>query len=66
MTPAGIGKSWGLVVLGAVKKKLNVIHYSLELNESYVGLRYDASFTEITLKLEMGKRTIEKKVKNCW
>ena len=66
VAPAGIGKSWGLVVLGAaaVKKKLNVIHYSLELNESYVGLRYDASFTEIAMQnLKWEKETIEKKVK---
>ena len=46
------------------KKKLNVIHYSLELNESYVGLRYDASFTEIAMQnLKWEKETIEKKVK---
>ena len=66
VAPAGIGKSWGLVVLGAaaVKKKLNVIHYSLELNESYVGLRYDASFTEIAMQnLKWEKEKIEKQVK---
>ena len=66
VAPAGIGKSWGLVVIGAaaVKKKLNVIHYSLELNESYVGLRYDASFTEIAMQnLKWEKEQIEKKVK---
>ena len=29
VAPAGIGKSWGLVVIGAaaIKKKLNVIHF---------------------------------------
>ena len=43
----GIGKSWGLVVLGADQEKVECHSYSLELNESYVGLRYDASFTEI-------------------
>ena len=49
----------------AVKKKLNVIHYSLELNESYVGLRYDASFTEIAMQnLKWEKEQIEKKIKN--
>jgi len=43
VAPAGIGKSWTLQALGAhaVKKGLNVIHYTLELNAQYVGLRYD-------------------------
>ena len=43
VAPAGIGKSWALVNVGAaaVKAGLNVIHYTLELNECYVGLRYD-------------------------
>ena len=45
----GIGKSWALVNVGAaaVKAGLNVIHYTLELNESYVGLRYDAVLSGI-------------------
>ena len=30
---------------GAMKKGHNVVHYSLELNESYVGLRYDTVFS---------------------
>ena len=67
VAPAGIGKSWGLVVIGAeaVKKKLNVIYYSLELNAAYVGLRYDASFTEIAMQnLKWEREKIEKKVKN--
>ena len=43
VAPAGIGKSWTLQALGthAVKKGLTVIHYTLELNAAYVGLRYD-------------------------
>ena len=43
VAPAGIGKSWTLQALGAhaVKKGLTVIHYTLELNAQYVGLRYD-------------------------
>ena len=43
VAPAGIGKSWTLQALGAeaVKKGKTVIHYSLELNAEYVGLRYD-------------------------
>jgi replicative DNA helicase len=65
VAPAGIGKSWALVVIGteAVKKKLNVIHYSLELNEAYIGLRYDASFTAIAMQnLKWEREKIEKKV----
>ena len=50
VAPAGIGKSWGLVNIGAaaVKKGLTVIHYTLELNQSYVGLRYDSVYTGIS------------------
>ena len=45
----GGGKSWALVSLGAqaVKMGYTVIHYTLELNEKYVGRRYDACLTEI-------------------
>jgi len=43
----GGGKSWTLVALGgyAVKMGFNVVHYTLELGEDYVGRRYDAFFT---------------------
>lgn len=49
VAPAGIGKSYLLVNLGvaAVKAGLNVLHYTLELNEAYVGLRYDSVITGI-------------------
>ena len=49
VAPAGIGKSWGLVnvAANAVKKSLNVIHYTLELSAPYVGLRFDSVFTGI-------------------
>ena len=45
----GGGKSWSLVALGgcAVKMGYNVIHYTLELGEAYVGRRYDAFFSQI-------------------
>ena len=45
----GGGKSWSLVALGghAVRMGYNVIHYTLELGEEYVGKRYDAYFTQI-------------------
>ena len=43
VAPAGIGKSWTLQALGAnaVKAGKTVVHYTLELNAQYVGLRYD-------------------------
>ena len=45
----GGGKSWSLVALGgyAVRMGFNVIHYTLELGEQYVGRRYDAFFSKI-------------------
>ena len=65
VAPAGIGKSWVLSAIGAnaIKKKLNVMHYSLELNEAYVGLRYDSIFTGIqNQNLKYHKDEIEKKI----
>jgi predicted ATP-dependent serine protease len=49
VAPAGIGKSWALMNIGAdaVKKGKTVLHYTLELNEAYVGLRYDSVITGI-------------------
>ena len=49
----GGGKSWALVALGghAVKMGFNVIHYTLELGEDYVGRRYDAFFTGIPVNV---------------
>ena len=45
----GGGKSWSLVAIGgyAVRLGYNVLHYTLELGEDYVGKRYDAFFTKI-------------------
>jgi len=45
----GGGKSWSLVAIGghAVRLGYNVLHYTLELGEEYVGKRYDAFFTKI-------------------
>ena len=57
----GGGKSWTLVALGgfAVKLGYNVIHYTLELGEDYVGRRYDAFFTNIPVN-----KITEKKYKD--
>jgi replicative DNA helicase len=45
----GGGKSWSLVAVGgyAVRMGYNVLHYTLELGEQYVGRRYDAFFSKI-------------------
>jgi|TARA_B110000977_G_scaffold199347_1_gene286458 hypothetical protein len=50
VAPAGIGKSWTLQAIGAsvIREKKTVVHYTLELNETYVGLRYDSIFSGIT------------------
>ena len=47
----GGGKSWALVAIGACALALGykVIHYTLELGEDYVGKRYDACFTKISV-----------------
>jgi len=49
----GGGKSWTLIALGgyAVKMGYNVLHYTLELGEDYVGRRYDAFFTDIPVNV---------------
>jgi len=59
----GGGKSWALVALGghAVRMGFNVIHYTLELGEDYVGRRYDAYFTGIPVNVIIpNKAKVEK------
>jgi replicative DNA helicase len=58
----GGGKSWALVALGghAIKMGYNVIHYTLELGEDYVGRRYDAYFTNIPVNvISVNKAKVE-------
>lgn len=58
----GGGKSWSLVALGghAVRLGYNVLHYTLELGEDYVGKRYDAFFTKIPVnKVDAHRDKIE-------
>ena len=58
----GGGKSWTLVALGgyAVRLGFNVIHYTLELGEDYVGKRYDAFFTKIDVReLSLHREKVE-------
>ena len=50
VAPAGIGKSWTLQAIGAstIRENKTVVHYTLELNENYVGLRYDSIYSGVT------------------
>jgi len=49
MAPSGIGKSWFLskIACAALQKGMDVLHYTLELSESYVGQRYTTILTGI-------------------
>ena len=65
VAPAGIGKSWTLQALGAsvIRQKKTVVHYTLELNENYVGLRYDSIFSGITTSnIKYYKEEVSKKL----
>jgi replicative DNA helicase len=67
MAPAGIGKSWMLINIGAnaIKAGHTVIHYTLELNENYVGQRYDSVLTGINAQsLKHHQDTVEDKMKS--
>ena len=63
----GGGKSWALIALGghAVKLGYNVIHYTLELSDIYVGQRYDAFFTEIPVnEIKLYKERVKRKLES--
>ena len=65
VAPAGIGKSSTLQALGSevIKQGKTVVHYSLELNENYVGLRYDSIFSGVTTSnIKYHKEDVEKKL----
>ena len=65
VAPAGIGKSWTLQALGSdvVRSGKTVVHYSLELNENYVGLRYDSIFSGVTTSnIKYHKEEVEKQI----
>jgi len=65
VAPAGIGKSWTLQALGAhaVKQGKTVIHYTLELNAQYVGLRYDTIVSgQPTGNLQYYKDEVQNKI----
>ena len=65
VAPAGIGKSWTLQALGSevVRQGITVVHYSLELNENYVGLRYDSIFSGVTTaNIKYHKEEVQKQI----
>jgi replicative DNA helicase len=65
--PPGIGKSWALINVGmaAVKAGKTVAHYTLELNDGYVGQRYDSVLTGIPVpNLKYNMEEVERQVKN--
>ena len=63
VAPAGIGKTWLLqtIAAGAIKRGFMVVHYTLELNENYIGLRYDTVFSGITTQnIKFQKEEVKK------
>ena len=67
MAPSGIGKSWFLskIACAALLKGLDVIHYTLELSESYVGQRYTTILSGIqTSEHTQRKDEIIRKIKS--
>ena len=65
VAPAGIGKSWTLQALGAHAnaKGKTVLHYTLELNAQYVGLRYDTIVSgQPTGNLQYYKEEVQQKI----
>jgi replicative DNA helicase len=65
VAPAGSGKTWVLCKLGAeaIKQGKNVVHVTLELNENYVGRRYDACLTGISFqKVAENKDVVKQKL----
>jgi len=65
VAPAGIGKSMALVNVAAdaIKRGKNVIYYSCELSETYVGARFDSYYTGIPRQdLKFHQEEVEKKL----
>jgi hypothetical protein len=66
MAPSGIGKTWFLskIACEAMRRGMNVLHYSLELSENYVGQRYTTILTGIqTSEHKARKEEIIRKIK---
>ena len=61
----GGGKSWMMVALAghAVKQGYNVVYYTLELSEVYVGKRFDAFFTEESVNtIHLHRKKVENEI----
>ncbi len=66
MAPSGIGKSWFLskIACSALQKGVDVLHYTLELSENYVGQRYTTIITGIqTTEHKQRKDEVIRKIK---
>jgi replicative DNA helicase len=66
VAPAGSGKSWFLTHIGAeaMRRGKNVMHFTMELNDKYVGLRYDAvfsglAFQEVRKNVDLVKKSLD-------
>tara|TARA_R110000824_G_scaffold12623_10_gene55381 strand:+ start:33796 stop:35166 length:1371 start_codon:yes stop_codon:yes gene_type:complete len=58
IAPTGAGKSMALVHLGAaaIRSGRMVVHYTLELQDTTIGIRYDSCLTGIPLSEVFGKK----------
>ena len=56
----GVYKVWEEFLL--VKNGLNVVHYTLELNQNYVGLRYDTIFSGVPTNIKFYQDDVKKKI----
>jgi len=58
IAPTGAGKSMALVHIGAaaIKQGKTVVHYTLELADTVVALRYDSCLTGVHLKEALNKK----------
>ena len=65
VAPSLVLVSLGHYNLGSevIKKGKTVVHYSLELNENYVGLRYDSIFSGVTtINIKYHKEEVQKQI----
>lgn len=66
VAPSGVGKTWLLTCIGAHAASLGkqVVHYSMELSQTYVGARYDTVLTQIASnELKDRKNEVEAKLR---
>ena len=58
VAPTGVGKSHFLTMLGAnaMRNGTNVLHYTFELSETQVGVRYDSNLCDVDSNLVIDKK----------